>query len=189
MPAMRKASWKFRSSWISAKASSAAAAAQVSAAAAAYPCPDLSGVWPALIYKGFSPENLRQLYALRQVILNMDLAAPYGELLQLALTGALRAATSAGAGWPYIAVNRHGQRAVVRDALAEFNKQGAAMIADIRQVQFEGIPPAAHRLIQGDARELDRHCAAESIDLIVTSPWPPATLRICCRYCGGLTPR
>lgn len=148
----------------------AAAAAQVSAAAAAYECPDLTGVWPALIYKCFSPENLRQLYALRQVILGLDLAAPYGDLLQLALTGALRAATCAGAGWPYIAVNRHGQRAVVRDALTEFNKQCAAMIADIRQVQFEGIPPAEHRLINGDARELDRHCAAESIDLIVTSP-------------------
>ena len=150
----------------------AAAAEQVISAAQAYQCPELSGVWPALIYKCFSADNLRQLYALRQVILDLDLdlAPPYGDLLKLALTGALRAATSAGAGWPYIAVNRHGQRAVVRDALAEFKKQCANMVADIRQVQFEGIPPGEHRLIQGDARELDRHCAAASIDLIVTSP-------------------
>ena len=148
----------------------AAAAEGVIGAAQGYQCPELSGVWPALIYKCFSVDNLRQLYALRQVILDLDLAPPYGDLLKLALTGALRAATSAGAGWPYIAVNRHGQRAVVREALAEFKKQCANMVADIRQVQFEGIPPGKHRLIQGDARELDRHCAAASIDLIVTSP-------------------
>ena len=148
----------------------AAAADEVSSAVAAYQCPEVSGVWPALIYKCFTPDNLRQLYALRQVIRERDADSPYTDLLKLALTGALRMATSAGAGWPYIAVNRHGQRVVARDAMAEFKKQCAALVADIRKVRFAGIPPSEHRLIAGDAREFDRHCAAASIDLIVTSP-------------------
>ena len=148
----------------------AGAADAVISAAQAQQCPDISGVWPALIYKCFSPENLRQLYALRQAIGERDANSPYTDLLKLALTGTLRLATSAGAGWPYIAVNRHGQRTVAREAMSEFRKQCAALAADIRQVRFAGVPPAEHRLIAGDAREFERHCAGESIDLIVTSP-------------------
>ena len=148
----------------------AAAAEQVSAAAESSPGSDLTDVWPALIYKCFSPENLQQLYALRQAIRQREAADPITDLLKLALTAALRMATSAGAGWPYIAVNRHGQKVVARDAMTEFRKQCAVLVADIRQVRFEGIPPSEHRIIQGDARQFDRYCAPDSIDLMVTSP-------------------
>ena len=148
----------------------AADAEQVIANAQSVAVPDLGAVWPALIYKCFTPANLRHLYSLRQAILELDGLPAHKDLLKLALTGTLRTATSAGAGWPYIATNKYGQRVVERDAMTEFKKQCAAFIADLRQVQFEGIPPSEHRLIQGDAREFDRHCEPESIDLIVTSP-------------------
>ena len=98
---------------------------------------DLDGVWPDLIYKCFSPENLAKLYSLRQAILALDDSAPGKDLLKLALTGALRTTTTAGAGWPYIAPSKYARRVVQRDAFEEFRKQGTAILADLGQVQFD----------------------------------------------------
>jgi DNA modification methylase len=132
--------------------------------------PDLSGVWPELIYKCFSSENLGKLYSLRQAILALDTSAPGKDLLKLALTATLRTTTSAGAGWPYIAPSKYAERVVQRDALDEFRKHCLTIIADLSQTRFDKIPPSEHRLIQGDAREFGRFSPPESIDLIVTSP-------------------
>lgn len=148
----------------------AVAVEQVIARAKSDAPPDLAGAWPALIYKCFSGANLAKLYALRRAILELDGASPFTDLLKLALTGTLRTTTTAGAGWPYIAPSKYAKRVVERDALQEFRKQCEAFIADIRQARFNGIPETEHRLIQGDAREFDRLCSPESIDLIVTSP-------------------
>ena len=132
--------------------------------------PDLEDEWPELIYKCFSIENLKSLYFLREAIFELDSAPAIIDLLKLALTSTLRTATTAGAGWPYIAPSKYAKRLVKRDAIEEFRKQCETFVSDIRQVQFQGIPESEHRLIKGDAREFDRHCDANSIDLIITSP-------------------
>ena len=143
---------------------------EVIARAKSIPVPPLAGIWPPLIYKCFSDENLKSLYALRKAVLELDGVSVNAGLLKLALTSALRTITTAGAGWPYIAPSKYAKRLTERDAFEEFRKQGNHFVSDIRQASWGGISHSEHRLVLGDAREFDQHCAPDSIDLIITSP-------------------
>ena len=129
-----------------------------------------SDIWPPLVYKCFTDENLKALAALRQTIMELNTEANTRDFLKLALTATLRIVTTAGAGWPYIAPGKYHARKVTRDALAEFEAKCDAMIGDLQQLRRANIPASQHRVILGDAREFDSYVDEESLDLIVTSP-------------------
>ena len=131
------------------------------------------GVWPALVYKCFDAENLRQLCALRTAIQSAaaDSATPeQRDFLKLALTATLRDVTSAGAGWPYIAPSKFAERTVQRDAFVEFQKRCALMVNDVAAAQIWGTPDSEHKLVNGDARSLAEYAEPGSLDLSLTSP-------------------
>ena len=74
-----------------------------------------SDIWPPLVYKCFTDDNLEQLAALRQAILEFNGESHVRDFLKLALTSTLRIVTTAGAGWPYIAPSKyHSQEDPIR---------------------------------------------------------------------------
>ncbi len=126
-------------------------------------------IWPPLIYKCFTEDNLAQLSALRQSILELDATPHVRDFLKLALTSTLRVVTTAGAGWPYIAPSKRHAKKVVKHALQEFKARCDLMLSDIQQAQL-GLPHSSHDIILGDARKLASYVEGETIDLILTSP-------------------
>ena len=131
---------------------------------------DWQNIWPPLVYKCFSDDNLRQLAGLRQAINDFGGEQHVQDFLKLALTSTLRIVTTAGSGWPYIAPSKYQTKKVNRHALNEFPARCQLMITDIQQVQALGLPYSSHDVLLGDARKIDSYVADETIDLIVTSP-------------------
>ena len=131
---------------------------------------DCSDIWPPLVYKCFSDDNLRQLAALRQAVTESTAAPHVHDFLKLALTSTLRVVTTAGAGWPYIAPSKHQARKVTRHALEEFRSQCHMMLMDVQYVHSLGIPHSSHEVLLGDARKFEAYVGDETIDLAVTSP-------------------
>ena len=130
----------------------------------------IDNAWPPLIYKCFSEENLKKLFALRKAILEFDSDPQIVDFLRLALTSTLRTVTTAGAGWPYIAPSRYAKRQVQRDAFYEFAKTCRSMVGDVQYAQLMDVPASCHKLVNGDARKFDDYCDPASVDLILTSP-------------------
>lgn len=128
------------------------------------------GVWPDLIYKCFSEDNLRQLLALRTAILQCDIDQDRRDFFKVALTATLRDVTSAGAGWPYIAPSKHAKRTVQRSAMVEYRKRCDLMINDIVETYGSDVLDLEHKLHNGDARTLEDYAATNSIDMVLTSP-------------------
>lgn len=126
--------------------------------------------WPPLIYKCFTEDNLRQLAALRQAILESNELPHVLDFLKLALTSTLRVVTTAGAGWPYIAPSKYHARTVERHAPTEFQAQCNKMLSDLQYVQILGIPYSSHDVVHGDARKFNLYAGEETVDLVVTSP-------------------
>ena len=129
-----------------------------------------SGLWPPLVYKCFTDDNLGQLAALRNAILEFDGEPHLRDFLKLALTSTLRIVTTAGAGWPYIAPSKYHSRKTNKSAIVEFQARCHLMMADIQQTQTLGIPYSSHDVLLGDARKFASYADSETIDLIVTSP-------------------
>ena len=129
-----------------------------------------AGIWPPLVYKCFSDDNLRQLVALRQSIMELEAEPHVRDFLKMALTSTLRVVTTAGAGWPYIAPSMHQSKKVNRQALTEFEARCQLMLSDIQYVQSLRSPYSSHDVLLGDARKFNSYVARETIDLIVTSP-------------------
>ena len=127
-------------------------------------------VWPPLVYKCFTEGNLKKLAALRHVIDTKDGDPHEMAFLRLALTSTLRLATTAGAGWPYIAPSKYQSRKVSRDAIREFQSQCNMMWSDVQSVKGVGTPEVAYKVLNGDAREFDSHTGREAVDLVLTSP-------------------
>jgi len=126
---------------------------------------------PELVRKCYSPGNLLKLLAIRNAIRDEVLSDRVRAFLDLALTDTLRNASKAATGWPYIAPNKIHERAVEKDAVAEFRLQVRRMIDDLQFMQmFYGQKGVQCILIHGDARQ--RHSAIRpgSIDLAITSP-------------------
>jgi len=128
------------------------------------------GVWPDLVYKCFTEDNLRQLLALRTAILACKTTPERQNFFKVALTATLRDVTSAGAGWPYIAPSKHAKRIVRREATNEFQKRCDLMIHDILEVNAAKLPSSEHRIINGDARCLEEYTGPNSIEMVLTSP-------------------
>ena len=131
---------------------------------------EYDGVWPALVYKCFTEDNLRKLLALRTAILEHETTQERKDFLKVALTATLRDVTSAGAGWPYIAPSKHAKRTVHRDANIEFHKRVKMMMNDVFETISLDPPKLQHRLINGDARCLETYVAKNSLDMVLTSP-------------------
>lgn len=128
-------------------------------------------IWPDLIYKCFTVQNQKQLFALRQAITNSKMVIEHANFLKLALTATLRIVTTAGAGWPYIAPSKYAARTVKRNAFEEFSKRCNLMLEDIMQVQSSSQHHSSqHVLIKGDARKFSEYAEENTIDLILTSP-------------------
>lgn len=131
---------------------------------------DCSALWPPLVYKCFTENDLAQLAALRQTVSDLDAESHVRDFLKLALTSTLRAVTTAGAGWPYIAPGKRRIRKNGRSALLEFEAKCAAMLSDAQRVQASVTSRSSHEIILGDARKLRSYADDETVDLIVTSP-------------------
>jgi len=131
---------------------------------------DIEGLWPDLVYKCFTGDNLRKLAALRRLLLAENQNTPCIDFLKLALTATLRIATTAGAGWPYIAPSKYQAKVVDHDAMQAFEKTCVMMMNDVRVVQYLYPTLASYRVERGDARHFDEYLIPESVDLIVTSP-------------------
>ena len=130
-------------------------------------------IWPDLIYKCFDQENLCRLYALRTAIESLppdDVPLSHRDFFKLALTATLRDVTTAGAGWPYIAPSKYGERTVQRNAFNEFEKRCLLMVSDLISVQASVEGEADHLLFNRDARDLGQYVPAGSVDMILTSP-------------------
>jgi len=131
---------------------------------------DIQNLWPELIYKCFTEDNLQKLGSIRSILLKQDQESPEVNLLKLALTATLRVVTTAGAGWPYIAPSKYQARIVNRDAFHEFEKICLSMIADVHSVMLENPCLAPYMIEKGDARHFEAYTKPESVDLIITSP-------------------
>ena len=94
-----------------------------------------------------------RLAALRQAINESDADTHARDFMKLALTATLRIATTAGAGWPYIAPSKHHAKKVDRHAVAEFEARCDLMLSDVQQMQSLGVPYSSHEVILGDARK------------------------------------
>ena len=129
-----------------------------------------SDIWPPLVYKCFTDDNLEQLAALRRAILEFNGESHVRDFLKLALTSTLRIVTTAGAGWPYIAPSKYHSRKTDKSALVEFQARCHLMMTDIQQTQTLGIPYSSHDVLLGDARKFASYADDETIDLVVTSP-------------------
>ena len=131
---------------------------------------DCSALWPPLVYKCFTEDNLMQLAALRQAVSDIESESHIRDFLKLALTSTLRVVTTAGAGWPYIAPGKRHARKNDRRALLEFESKCAEMLLDVQRVQVGMVSRSSHKIILGDARKLMSYTDGETVDLIVTSP-------------------
>ena len=129
-----------------------------------------SELWPPLVYKCFTEDNLAQLAALREAIAETELDTHLLDFLKLALTATLRVTTTAGAGWPYIAPSKYQSKKISKHALTEFQSRCHLMMSDVQQVQALGIPYSSHDLMLGDARKFSSYVGEGTIDLILTSP-------------------
>lgn len=79
---------------------------------------------PELVRKCFSPRNLKNLIHIREEIAKTS--EPYRAFFYVALTCALRQASAAATGWPYISPKSRIQE---RDGILAFQKQVALMLA------------------------------------------------------------
>ena len=131
---------------------------------------ECDGVWPDLVYKCFTEDNLRQLLALRSAILQLETTPERRDFFKVALTATLRDVTSAGAGWPYIAPGKHAKRTVHREAVIEFRKRLDMMILDLFEARGAAPPELQHRLFNGDARSLEKYAEPDSVAMVLTSP-------------------
>ena len=101
---------------------------------------DWSDLWPPIVYKCYTDDNLAQLAALRRAITEFDTEPHVLDFLKLALTSTFRIVTTAGAGWPYMAPSEYHSKKVDRHALTEFQERCHLMMSDIQQLQTLGIP-------------------------------------------------
>lgn len=117
---------------------------------------------PELVRKCFSPNNLRNLLHIRQEIAKTD--EPYRSFFYVALTCALRQASAAATGWPYISPKSRIQE---RDGIKVFQKQVALMISDLESTDPNARSIPAH-ICLGDARNTE--FPGNQFDLSFTSP-------------------
>lgn len=126
--------------------------------------PNIKNEFPDLIYKCFDDKNLAELTKIRNVL--REYTGFRGQFFQLALVHALRLASNAGTGWPYIAPSKYAAKKA-ENAHVAFHKSCLNMLSDIT---FLNRPKSKNTIKIGDSRNLDRFVQDESVDLMITSP-------------------
>jgi len=124
---------------------------------------------PELVKKCYSPENLGRLLAIRDAIEASDWPEAIKDFMSLALVDTLRAVSSAGTGWPYIAPSEYHRKTSEREAIPEFKRALYGMIADLEMVKSVYPDPARAQVLQQDARSMDE-IESGSVRLAITSP-------------------
>lgn len=103
---------------------------------------------PPLLGKCFSPSNLRGLLYAKQEI-HRRVPPPFRDLFEVALIGALRQASGAATGWPYISPRK---RITEKDGIDTFLSQLDRCVRDLG-----GTPPRFRRtpaeVVEGDCRQ------------------------------------
>jgi DNA modification methylase len=118
---------------------------------------------PKLVRNCFSRHNLQRLLFIRSFI-QQSVSKRFQKLFFVALTCALRQASAAATGWPYIAPKK---RIREKDGLEAFIKQLYRMIEDLESVPPEFRKTPSH-IILGDAR--NSNLPSSFFDLGFTSP-------------------
>jgi DNA modification methylase len=129
---------------------------------------DLSEVFPPLVHKCYHPDDLKTLHIIREHVSKKVKEGPYQDLLKMALTDTLRAASSAGTGWPYISP-RKAEGAPPKNAYSVYKDVLLMMCADLSTVAGKTPPCQIHNVL-GDSRERQLLIEDESVDLAITSP-------------------
>lgn len=122
-----------------------------------------TSLMPELVRKCFSEPNLRELIYIRDYI-DKNVKSKYRLLFQVALICALRQASGAATGWPYIAPKK---RIKEKNGLETFKRQLFQMIDDLKSIPAEVRKTPSH-VILGDAR--DSHLPDDFFHLSFTSP-------------------
>jgi hypothetical protein len=125
-------------------------------------------IFPELIYKCYHPQDLRQLYLLREFISNLNIDTHIRDLLKLALTDTLRNAAAAGTGWPYIAPNKNTGDKPPKNAATIFEKTVRKMYRDLVAVTRNLAASDIHNVLSDSRHKQtleDNH-----IKLALTSP-------------------
>jgi DNA modification methylase len=128
---------------------------------------EIEGVFPALIYKCYHPHDLKELYVVREFIMNEIQDRHVQDFLKLALTDTLRSASSAGTGWPYIAPRKH-KKPIRKGAFAVFEKFVRQMFADLYTV-ISAAPGGEIHNVLGDSRNR-QNLEDNQVKLSLTSP-------------------
>jgi len=127
------------------------------------------GVFPELIYKCYHPQDLVELYLVREFI-EGEIDDPHlVDFLKVALTDTLRKAAAAGTGWPYIAPKKNTGDKPPKNALGVFTETARKMFRDIQLVTANPIAQSRIHNVLGDSRE-HQHLQDETIDYALTSP-------------------
>lgn len=129
---------------------------------------DLHEMFPPLVHKCYHSDDLKTLYIIREHVSQKVKEGPYQDLLKMALTDTLRAASSAGTGWPYISP-RKAKGAPPKNAYSVYKDVLLMMCADLATVVGKTPPCQIHNVL-GDSREKRPLIDDESVDLAITSP-------------------
>jgi len=122
--------------------------------------------YPDIIERCFSDPVLLSLHRLRLAWLDQQNGSPASELVWLALTAILRAASFAGtAQWQYILPNA--TKKTITEPFDAFQAQVEMMRADMETLQQHGVQAPA-LIFQGDAQQCS--LAPASVDAVITSP-------------------
>lgn len=119
---------------------------------------------PELVRKCFSPLNLRRLVWLRDDV-ESEVPSEFRGLFLVALACALRRASKAATGWPYIAPKKE---IAERDGVESFAEQIRMMLDDLSLAAASGTSNAPAYPILGDSRNSEFPEGA--FDLAFTSP-------------------
>jgi hypothetical protein len=123
--------------------------------------------FPPLIQRCYTPESLRKLSALKEVIDAAHDESPEWELVWLTLVGILRATSHAGtAQWQYVLPKKTKKQP--RDPFEAFDLLARDVAHDLR-VSSECSAPRPARILLGDARTCE-NVPDRFASLVVTSP-------------------
>jgi DNA modification methylase len=130
-----------------------------------------SATVPELVRKCYSEPNLVSLLAIRDAITREVEPGEVRDFLNLALTDALRNASKAATGWPYIAPAKMHQKVSEKEAFETFRVQVRRMLDDARFMQkYYSDHEVSTQVVLGDARNPNANAKPASVDLALTSP-------------------
>lgn len=129
--------------------------------------------FPQLIAKCYESKTLKDLFVLRELILNYDMPDNLSAFFRVVVTALLREISTAATGWPYIAPKKKKVTSVDKDVLTEFSILARRMADDIEEIKLISsnlYRKSWHVLVNGDSRNTEEHIPNESVDFVFTSP-------------------